>query len=138
MDKYQFMVEVAKVYDERDHLREENDMLEKLLAEFKRSDSGGELTPLVAKVYEYGVSRLMDKCFTVDFYSIGVCESDDGELYPNRDLNEWVHGVSTRRIPEQFSYADVVDICWLKLSEIYDAKWNEEVADYRESHPKEA
>ena len=138
MDKYQFMVEVAKVYDERDHLREENDMLEKTLSELKRSCVGDEMTPTVAKVYDYGVKCLLDKCFNEDYYSIGVNEGEGGEFYPSRDLNEWIGDITrNRNVPDTFSLAEVMEICWLELSKMYDRKWESEVESYRKEHGKE-
>ena len=134
MDKYRLLTEVAKTIDERDHLREENDILERELHEFKVTDGAGEMTPFVRKVFEYGRQALFDKCFRVDWYAIGV-KDFDGEPYPERNLSDWSEDVfHSSNLPSNISKDELFEICAPLLAKEYDKKWDREKSDWLEEH----
>ena len=137
MDKYALLTEMAKSLDERDHLREENDILERELHEFKVSSGTGMLTPFIRKVYEYGRDALFDTCFKTSWYKIGVNDSG-GEPYPASSLDEWGNDVfSESRVPASMSRNEVFDVCKPLLIKAYDEKWEQEKSEWLAEHESE-
>lgn len=132
MDKYEILTAMAKALDERDHLREENDMLERHMHEYKVSTGSEKLSPQMFKVYEYGVECLFKKCFNPDWYNIGVKESG-GVPYPDRSLGEWSEDIyRNNSLPRNFSMGEIFDVCGIMLQNKYDEMFKEELQQWRE------
>ena len=137
MDKYEVLTAMAKALDERDHLREVNDVLERDLHEYKVATGSGELTPAIAKLAEYGRRKLFDTAFKPDWYDVGVKELE-GELYPNMTLSEWSGEVfRANGVPKDFSVAETHQLCERLVVEEYDRKFASEKELWLEEHKGE-
>lgn len=96
--KYDMLVQVAKLYDELERLRDENDRLRVKLQSYKVASGSGELTPEMLKVYEFGISKLFDEC-TNSWVSVTVVENPEcpDEPIVETSFEDWLSETKSRR-----------------------------------------
>ena len=96
--KYDMLVQVAKLYDELERLRDENDRLRAKLQSYKVASGSGELTPEMLRVYEFGISKLFDEC-TNSWVGVTVTANPEcpDEPVVETSFEEWLSETKSRR-----------------------------------------
>ena len=132
--KYDMLVQVAKLYDELERLRDENDRLRAKLQSYKVATGSGELTPEMMKVYEFGILKLFDEC-TNPWVGVTVTANPEcpDEPIVETSFEDWLSETKSRRhYPSWMSDELFGELLMDEALGKYDAKVAQAVEKFKE------
>ena len=131
--KYDMLVQVAKLYDELELLRDENDRLSARLQSYKMAAASGKMTPEMLNVYEYGLSALFDDC-TFSWVGIKVSANPEvpDEPVVETSFEDWLSESKARKSYPSWMSDDTFDMLFAdEAHKRYDEKVEQAVENFK-------